>query len=307
MNSPEPNSSDSSDSSENSAGSPSAADNARERDYEVALFADGKLQSRQDQVVVEEPVEIRIVFGPTAKRTMRNVSITMRTPGHDQELAAGFLLTESILTSPDQIEGFQIRGVDSTGQVTGNIVRVDVKPDVELELGRLQRHFFTTSSCGVCGKASLDALEVQGLKPITEDGFQIQTRAISMVPEALRAQQATFQRTGGLHGAGLVDRNGQLVASREDVGRHNAVDKLIGRYFLDGRTPLAEYAMVVSGRVSFEIMQKALVGGVPMIIAVGAPSSLAIDMARQYNMTLIGFASESRFNVYAGASRVVQS
>jgi len=277
---------------------------ASTRQFEIVEFAATEQHTRRDSVVVEEPVEIRVVFGPAEKRSMRSVSITMRTPGHDRELAAGFLLSENLLTSPSQIESVSTRGVDSEGKPTGNIVRVDVKPDVEIELGRLQRHFFTTSSCGVCGKASLEALEVQGLKPIANDKFRISSQSINALPDLLRAQQETFDKTGGLHGAGLADCQARLVDSREDVGRHNAVDKLIGRSFLDGKTPLTNYVMIVSGRVSFEIMQKALVAGLPMIIAVGAPSSLAIDMARQYNMTLIGFASNHRFNVYSAAERV---
>ncbi len=267
-------------------------------------FAGADCQSRADQVVVEEPMEIRVVFGPANKRSMRSVSITMRTPGNDEELAAGFLFTESILESPDQIAGIQVRGVDPDGQETGNIVRVDIRPDVEIELGKLQRHFFTTSSCGVCGKASLEALNVQGLKPFQGDQFQIAAAAVRLLPELLRNQQATFDRTGGLHAAGLINAAGKIVLSREDVGRHNAVDKLVGRCFLDGKTPLTEYGMIVSGRVSFEITQKALVAGLPLIVAVGAPSSLAIEMAQHYRMTLVGFASAQRFNVYAGADRM---
>ena len=228
----------------------------------------------------------------------------MRTPGHDHELAIGFLLSENILNSPDQIAEVSSRGVDGHGKMTGNIVRVDVVPGVEIELGRLQRHFFTTSSCGVCGKASLEALEIQGMQPIDSDSFAIDSKCIHQLPDHLRSQQATFNRTGGLHGAGLFDSTGKIVASREDIGRHNAVDKLIGRYFLDGQTPLTKYGMIVSGRVSFELMQKALAGGLPMIVAVGAPSSLAIEMAQQYKMTLIGFASADRFNVYANEFRV---
>lgn len=279
---------------------------ATERSFEIVEHSRHNCVSRQDAVVVEEPIEIRVVFGPREKRTMRSVSITMRTPGNDRELAAGFLLTEDILSSPDQIEGFQVRGVDSDGLETGNIIRVEVKPDVEIELGRLQRHFFTTSSCGVCGKASLEALEVQGLRPLHDDGLQINPESVRRLPGLLRDRQETFNRTGGLHAAGLANGAGELIDSREDVGRHNAVDKLVGRYFLDGKTPLMKYVMIVSGRVSFEIMQKALVAGVPMIVAVGAPSSLAVDMALQYNMTLVGFTSEERFNVYAGSGRISQ-
>ncbi len=276
------------------------------KNYSVLGVSKDSAQQKADLVVTEEPLEIRILFGPSEKRTMRNISITMRTPGHDKELAAGFLASESILQTAQQIDAIQVRGVDSQGKSTGNIVRVELVPNFTLELGRLQRHFFTTSSCGVCGKASLEALAIQGLKPITDDGFQINWAAIRSLPSSLKQQQETFHQTGGLHGAGLADSQGHLKLAREDVGRHNAVDKLIGRMFLNSHTPLTKYAMIVSGRVSFEIMQKALVAGLPVVVAVGAPSSLAIDMAIEYNITLIGFASADRFNVYAGGHRVVK-
>lgn len=276
----------------------------QESQFEIVEYSGDGPTDRLDVVVTEEPLEIRVVHGPSNERKMRSVSITMRTPGHDQELAAGFLMSEQILTSREQITGFKTLGVDPSGQSTGNIVRVDVAPEVSLDLGRLQRHFFTSSSCGVCGKASLDALEMQGLKPVTEDNFSVIPATVKSLPDKLQRNQQTFNRTGGLHAAGLFDAEGRLIDSREDVGRHNAVDKLIGGRFMDGTSRLLEYGMIVSGRVSFEIMQKALTAHLPMIVAVGAPSSLAVEMARQYNITLIGFASPGRFNVYAGQTRV---
>ncbi len=259
--------------------------------------------ARADCVVVEEPMEIRVVFGPPEKRVMRSVSITMRTPGHDDELAAGFLFTEGILNSPQQIGQIETRGVDPDGKSTGNIVRVSLRDSENVDLSRLQRHFFTTSSCGVCGKASLDALEVQGLRPLGAD-WTISGKRITALPGLLRASQPTFSQTGGLHAAGICGLDGVLLAVREDVGRHNAVDKLLGRFFLDGQTPLSRCVMIISGRASFEIMQKALVAGVPAVVAVGAPSSLAVDLADRYGMTLVGFASENRFNIYARAHRI---
>jgi FdhD protein len=282
-------------------------ENEAERQFEVVEISRGKSITRSDSVVVEEPMEIRVVFGPAERRVMRNVSITMRTPGHDEELAIGFLVTEGLLTDREQVDQVETRGVDGTGQATGNIVRVSLRPEFEFDPARLQRHFFSTSSCGVCGKASLEALAVQGLNPVENDNYFLNSELICGIPAALRDRQATFANTGGLHGTGLIDSNGQLVCTREDVGRHNAVDKLVGRYFLDRKTPLSQYAMIVSGRVSFEIMQKALVASVPMIIAVGAPSSLAIETARTYNMTLIGFASETRFNIYSSPHRTISA
>ncbi len=266
--------------------------------------------SRSDCVVVEEPMEIRVVFGPAQNRSMRSLSVTMRTPGNDEELAAGFLFTEGILDSDQQIDQIQARGVDSDGADTGNIIRVDLNPNVDLDFDRLQRHFFTTSSCGVCGKASLDALRVRGLQPVDSDSLQIPSRTVHAMPALLRSGQSSFDRTGGLHAAAFcqsagVSQNLNLSFLREDVGRHNAVDKLIGRFFLDGQTPVSNYVMIISGRASFEIMQKALVAGVPMIVAVGAPSSLAVDMAKHYNITLVGFASENRFNIYSAPHRIL--
>ena len=277
---------------------------SQETQFEIVEFSAAGSETRNDLVVTEEPVEIRIVFGTANDRAMRSVSITMRTPGNDQELAAGFLMAEGILTHREQMVGFKTLGQDSEGRVTGNIVRIDVASDVQLDVGRLQRNFLTSSSCGVCGKASLEALEMQGLEPIKGDGFKIKSASVRGLSAGLRLHQKTFSRTGGLHAAGLFGPAGSVVSTREDVGRHNAVDKLIGRCFLDGQTLLSKYGMMVSGRVSFEIMQKALVAGLPMVVAVGAPSSLAVEMARLYNMTLIGFASPERFNVYAGRERI---
>ena len=261
--------------------------------------------ARDDLLAVEEPMEIRVASGRGPQRKARSLSITMRTPGNDFELAAGFLHTEGILEGAKQIESIEFCGPVAPGRTTSNIVRVDLTEDVELDLGSLERHFYTTSSCGICGKASLDAVQVKGLAPLPPGRFRLSRATIHKLPARLRTMQPVFESTGGLHAAGLVTQVGDLVATREDVGRHNAVDKLIGRRFLDGETPLDSYAMVVSGRASFEILQKALVAGIPAIVAVGAPSSLAVDLADRFGMTLIGFASEERFNVYTHAERIV--
>ena len=260
---------------------------------------------RQDLLAVEEPMEIRVAFGPRDRRTARSLSITMRTPGNDFELAAGFLYTEGILKDRAQIEGIEFCGPVAPGRATSNIVRVDLSVDVELDLGSLERHFYTTSSCGICGKASLDAVQVKGIEPLKGARPRFSRAEVHAFPAKLRSAQPVFERTGGLHAAGLATPQGDVVEIREDVGRHNAVDKLIGRRFLDGETPLGKFGMVVSGRASFEILQKALVAGIPMIVTVGAPSSLAVEMAERFGMTLVGFASSERFNVYAGADRIV--
>lgn len=275
----------------------------RTRHYPIEAWSEQGKDARHDQLVVEEPMEIRVLFGAMEKRVVRSLSVTMRTPGEDAELAAGFLCTEGILDSPDQIEAIEARGVDAAGQPTGNTIRVALRPDVEVDFAKLQRHFYTSSSCGVCGKASLEMLELRGAKPV-ESAWTISAEMIRQLPERLRKAQPTFELTGGLHAAGLFDSAGQLLSVREDVGRHNAVDKLFGRAFLDRQMPLEQLGLVISGRVSFEIMQKALVARVPVIVAVGAPTSLAVDLAAQYGLTLVGFTSARRMNVYAGWERV---
>ncbi len=258
----------------------------------------------EDAVATEEPMEIRIVFGPEEKRTMRSLSVTMRTPGNDEELAAGFLFTEGILTLPSQIKSTEFRGVDDAGTPTDNIVRVNLCPEIEIDFKRLQRNFFTTSSCGVCGKASLESLEVKGIQSMLPISRMLSSDVIYRLPEALRKSQPTFDQTGGIHAACFADTMGNVLQTREDVGRHNAVDKLIGVFFQRNELPASRLIMVVSGRASFEIVQKAIVAGVGIMVAVGAPSSLAVELAQRYGMTLIGFASKNRFNVYSEAERI---
>jgi len=259
-----------------------------------------------DRLAVEEPMEIRVGFGTPGARTARSLSITMRTPGNDFELAVGFLFTEQIVSRPEHVADVSFCGAPAPGRSTSNIVKVELKPEVEVDLGRLQRHFYTTSSCGICGKASLDAVEATGLPALDPERPRVRADVVHGFPDLLRASQPVFAMTGGLHAAALVSADGTLSTLREDVGRHNAVDKLLGRRVLDGKTSLGDEIMVVSGRASFEIVQKALVAAVPVIVAVGAPSSLAVDLAERRGMTLIGFASRDRFNVYSGFRRMMQ-
>ena len=275
----------------------------RTRAFPIQHWSGEERSDREDRLVVEEPMEIRLLFGVPEKRMVRSLSVTMRTPGEDEELAAGFLFTEGILSSPDQIEAIEARGVDASGQPTGNTIRVALRPEVEVDFAKLQRHFYTSSSCGVCGKASLEMLELRGAKAVNAT-WSITAEAIRQLPDRLRSAQPTFELTGGLHAAGLFNPQGELLEVREDVGRHNAVDKLFGRAFLDRKMPLEQLGLVISGRVSFEIMQKALAARVPVIVAVGAPTSLAVELAVEYGLTLIGFTSTKRRNVYAGGARV---
>jgi FdhD protein len=255
----------------------------------------------QDLLAVEEPLEIRLGQKP--------VSITMRTPGHDFELAAGFLFTEGILH--DRAEIREIRwspqpngNAGANPRQLGNSVTVELNPGVELDLDRLERHFYTSSSCGVCGKASIEAIQMQGCPVLPRNAPLVETTVIHHLPETLRREQPVFERTGGLHAAAIFWPDGKLQLLREDVGRHNAVDKLIGSEMLAGRTPLSGHLLLVSGRASFELVQKALMAGIPILAAVGAPSSLAVETAQRFHMTLLGFVRDGRFNIYSGASRI---
>ena len=261
-------------------------------------------QSCEDVVAVEEPLEIRIAFGPAEKRRSKSLAITMRTPGNDTELATGFLLSENVIQSASQIENIAHVGPAPDQGTHGNTLMVDLDPSVEFSIDQLQRHFYMTSSCGVCGKASIEAVMAQGFQSV-KTTIQIDAETIANLPELLRSQQTVFEATGGLHAAGLFDDQGTLIALREDVGRHNAVDKLVGHHLMSNQDalPLGR-VLVVSGRASFELVQKALTASFEVLIAVGAPSSLAIELADQFNLTLIGFASKKKFNVYSGFDRV---
>ena len=250
----------------------------------------------QDLLAVEEPLEIRL--------NDRSVSITMRTPGNDFELAAGFLFTEGIIPGPDVIERIRFTHPAQHVRSTGNSLSVDLKPGVEVNFERLQRNFYTSSSCGVCGKTSLDALAAQGCPMLPRTGPRITAALIPELPQRLRKAQPVFDRTGGLHAAALFDLKGELQVLREDVGRHNAMDKLIGAEMMAGRTPAVDRIVLVSGRASFELMQKALMAEIPVLAAVGAPSSLAVEVAQRYNMTLLGFVRDGRFNIYSGGWRM---
>lgn len=264
----------------------------------------GAAAEAEDFLAVEEPLEIRLGYGPAEARSRQTVSLTMRTPGSDLELAAGFLFTEGIIHSREQIAELRNCGPRVGPGQHHNVVRVELHPDVELDLGRLQRHFYTTSSCGVCGKTSLEALEVAtGREPIT-DLFQVEPEVLVRLPETLRAAQEVFGRTGGLHGSALFTAEGELLCVREDVGRHNALDKLIGVQLLEDRVPLSQRMVLLSGRASFELLQKAFVAGVPLVAAVGAPSSLAVELAERFGITLVGWLRGGRFSIYSHPERV---
>jgi FdhD protein len=262
------------------------------------MRADDAPAAECDVLAVEEPLEIALE-GEVAGRPLRKtISVTMRTPGDDAELAAGFLFTEGIIRDRSQIE--------HVGQCggAGNVVRVRVAPSADLDLARLERHFYTTSSCGVCGKTSIDALRTTSRYPLPAGSPVLSARLIHRLPDALRAAQAVFDRTGGLHASALFDADGRLRCLREDVGRHNALDKVIGAELLAGRLPAYGRILVVSGRASFELVQKAVMAGIPILVAVGAPSSLAVELAVRAGMTLAGFVRDGRFNVYSASGRI---
>ncbi|MDP8949228.1 MAG: formate dehydrogenase accessory sulfurtransferase FdhD [Actinomycetota bacterium] len=265
----------------------------------VRVVEDGTARVRSDVLATEEPMEMRLISGG-ARQT---VAVTMRTPGADFELAAGFLYGEGIVSSPEDIKKISYCvDADVDAEQRYNIVNVELRGHAH-DLRPLERHFYTTSACGVCGKESLEQLELRGC-PVIPPGPEVAAETIYSLPEKLREAQGLFDATGGLHAAALFDAQGNLVALKEDVGRHNATDKLVGWALLEGRLPLSDHIVMVSGRSSFEIMQKCLAAGVPIVCAISAPSSLAVDVAKQFNMTLVGFLRGKRFNVYNGSKRV---
>jgi FdhD protein len=266
----------------------------------------GVLELRtQDSVAIEEPLEIQIGQERKGLRTIRSVSVTMRTPGHDDELAIGFLFGEGILNR--RIDVAQIEFPAAEGEK--NRVRIQLRGGVTVDSRQLDRSFYTTSSCGVCGKASLEAVRnmARGPRSAGGEGLRIPAATIHQLSGRLRESQTIFERTGGLHAAALFDATGSLELVREDVGRHNAVDKIIGAKWLEGRIPLSERLLFVSGRASFELVQKAVRAGIPILAAVGAPSSLAVELAEAFAMTLLGFVRDGRFNIYSASYRILRS
>jgi FdhD protein len=264
---------------------------------QVSEWENGAVSRKQDYLAAEEPLEIRIGEDP--------LSVTMRTPGHDLELAAGFLFTEGLVQRRAQIVALEA-DEGTSEQNRGNVVQATLAPESAPDFEKMRRHFFAASSCGICGKASIDSVRARTLEP-PNPGFRFDPEVLVRLPEALRASQAVFGRTGGLHAAGLFDAGGDLLVLREDIGRHNAVDKVIGWALLEERVPLSDSILLVSGRGGFEIVQKAIVAGLPVVASVSAPSSLAVQLARELGQTLIGFLRGRRFVVYAGVERIAKT
>ena len=268
----------------------------------VGRMRAGWFTTRGDSVAVEEPMEVRLEVPADGATREHPVSVTMRTPGDDFELAAGFLFTEGVVTDPRALADVRYcRDVDPQEY---NVVTASLRDPGAFDAASLTRNFYVTSSCGVCGKASLESVEVMGCQAVPDGTLVIHESELRALPGRLRSAQQVFDRTGGIHAAGLFDAAGAINLVREDVGRHNAVDKVVGALVLSGRLPGSESGLAVSGRSSFEILQKAAMAGFPMVVAVGAPSSLAVTFARRFNMTLVGFARSDGYNVYSGGERI---
>jgi len=270
------------------------------------LKVNGDLCSTQmDTLAIEEPLEIRLSFGQQPNRTVKNISVTMRTPGNDVELAIGFLFTEGIIKDKADLKSVNHCFI-ACAENKENIIQVELNDHIEPKLQNADRNFYTTSSCGVCGKGSIDAIKTVSIyNPDTKNDFFITNETLLELPNSLRLQQQVFDATGGLHACALFNKNGELILLREDVGRHNALDKLIGAALDRGWLPLNNAILLLSGRASFELIQKAAMAGISVVAAVGAPSSLAVELADEFGMTLIGFLRQQRFNIYTNEQRIL--
>ena len=269
---------------------------------DIVKVKNGFLHQVKDLLAVEEPLEIRLGFGPDHNREQRSLAITMRTPGHDFELVVGFLFTEGIIQSADDFTRITYcRNKD--GEQSDNIVRVELHPSIELDWDRFARHFYTNSSCGICGKASIESLEGM-CEAVIDSDFSMSANVLHRLDQKMREAQGIFEHTGSLHAAALFDAQGELLYLREDIGRHNALDKIIGAALIEGSLPLKQHVIMLSGRSCFELIQKALMARVPILAAVGAPSSLAAETAQRFNLTLLGFARNNSFNIYSAPEKI---
>lgn len=270
---------------------------------EILKVTGRKTQQVNDLLAVEEPLEIRLESGLDAAGSYENLTVTMRTPGHDEELAVGFLFTEGLISEPQQVRGFRLVKTRHS-EARENVLAVQLEEGTEDLLKKVKRNFLTTSACGVCGKASIESVQTSSQHEILEGTPVIDAELLHGLPDKINGYQSVFDCTGGLHAAALFNAAGELQFLREDIGRHNAVDKVIGAAFLQGLLPLSESILLVSGRAGFELVQKAVMAGIPVMAAVGAPSSLAVQLAAEAGMTLAGFLRNGQFNVYCGAERL---
>jgi FdhD protein len=263
----------------------------------VAEWSEGRMIHREDSLAGEEPLEIRLGLTP--------LTVTMRTPGDDLELAAGLLYSEGIVRRAENIVSIRHASTNGIGE-NHNVVLVDLAPEVQFDPSSTQRTFASTSSCGLCGKTTIDSIRARGARPLNGN-FRFSPAMLCQLPERLRAAQAVFERTGGLHAAAIFNAQGELLAVREDIGRHNAVDKIVGWALLQGKFPLHEHVLLVSGRGGFEIIQKAVVAQIPVVASISAASTLAVDLAREMGLTLVGFLRGERFLVYSGDERLIET
>lgn len=273
----------------------------------VRKVVDGQTALEPDVLAVEEPLEIRLRYGSAGRRSEQSISVTMRTPGHDDALAVGFLFSEGVIGRAEHVVRVEHRGPEGCARQQRNTVTVHLAEGVAFDPQRLERHFYTTSSCGVCGKTSIEALEMAAAPDLPVGRPVVDAAVLQRLPAVLLGAQRVFNRTGGLHASALFEPSGALLGLYEDVGRHNALDKLVGSRVLQGEVPLQDALVLVSGRASFELVQKALMAGVPLLAAVGAPSSLAVELAHRFGMTLVGFVRDGRCNVYTGRERVAET
>lgn len=273
-------------------------ENKRVEQILIQKINDGIVSEAADKVAVEEPLEIMLEYSSATGRMQKNIAVTMRTPGNDAELAAGFLFTEGVIKNKAAVKEIKQPSIDK------NAVLVILNEDIQPMLSSISRNFYSTSSCGICGKASIDSIKTISQFIESKDNFRIDVTVLYNLQTQLKKEQTVFEETGGIHACALFDSDGNFIMLKEDIGRHNALDKIIGKAFLNNQLPLNNKLLLLSGRASFELVQKAAMAGIRIIAAVGAPSSLAVDMAKETGITLIGFLKADRFNIYSGEQRI---
>ena len=273
--------------------------------YNVSKYKDSKIQEIKDSISVEEPLEMRLRFKKNDKWETQNISITMRTPNNDQDLIRGFLFNEGIIENLDEIDSIEQKGDDVGDYNLKNVIEATINNTKNLDIGKLKRNFLTNSSCGICGKTSLDSIEVLKKEKLDLSFPLIKEEIIMKAPKLLINKQSEFAKTGGIHASALISDNGDVISTREDVGRHNALDKLIGHTLNNKIIDPKRQFLACSGRLNFELVQKGLMANIGLMAGVGAPTSLAIDLAKRYNMTLLGFVKENSFNIYSNIDRVI--
>jgi len=273
--------------------------------YDISKFKNSKIEETKDSISIEEPLEMRLKYKIDDKWQTQNLSITMRTPGNDEDLVRGFLYNERIIENINQIENIEKQGDDVGDYNLKNIIQATINNIQNLEIGKLKRNFLTNSSCGVCGKTSLDSIEVLKNEKLDLSCPLINEKIILTSPKLLINEQSEFAKTGGIHASALIDQDGSVVATREDVGRHNALDKLIGHALKEKTLDYKKQFITCSGRLNFELVQKGLMANIGLMAGVGAPTSLAIDLAKRFDMTLLGFVKEDSFNIYSNGNRVI--